>query len=167
MGMIGEYARLTSAELGRAMDDPAWVREFVEELGEVGGSRDRGVFWARRMGVGKSWDALRFLLERQGFPVDVVHGGQELPGAGAWGYGPPRYLTGEEVERASRAMAGIAPAALSEGVAAADLARAEVYPVGLWQRGEPLEFVTWHYRELERFFGAAALRGHSMLLWIG
>lgn len=35
MSMIGEYARLTPTELERAIHDPNWAQEFVNELIEA------------------------------------------------------------------------------------------------------------------------------------
>ncbi|MGO4429707.1 DUF1877 family protein, partial [Streptomyces sp. MCAF7] len=35
MSMIGNYARLTPAELERAVRDPDWGREFIGELAET------------------------------------------------------------------------------------------------------------------------------------
>lgn len=32
MSMIGEHLRVTATELGRAVQDPDWAREFVEEV---------------------------------------------------------------------------------------------------------------------------------------
>ncbi|MEU2395541.1 DUF1877 family protein [Streptomyces sp. NPDC007369] len=47
-----------------------------------------------------------------------------------------------------------------------DLAAADVYPVVVWERGEPLEWVADCYRELALFFRAAARDGDAVLMWI-
>ncbi|MFI9601946.1 DUF1877 family protein [Streptomyces sp. NPDC052043] len=46
---------------------------------------------------------LGFLLRRVSFPVDIVHNEEELSGADDWG--PPRYLTPEQVRTAAAALA--------------------------------------------------------------
>jgi hypothetical protein len=53
MSMIGEYARLTPAEVDRAVLDPDWAREFVDELIEAGAA-DAGAD-ARCLDIDKAW----------------------------------------------------------------------------------------------------------------
>ncbi|MER7740190.1 YfbM family protein [Streptomyces sp. NPDC096538] len=164
--MIGEYARLTAAEFERAVGDPDWAYERVQELGEqewdAGLPRDQ----ARCYDTDKMWHALHFLLGRVGFPVDVVFGEEEIPGADDWSYGPPRCLTPDQVRTAAEAFAATPPARLTEGVTPADLVAAEIYPTIVWERGEPLDEVTAHYEALVPYFGAAARDGDGVLLWI-
>jgi hypothetical protein len=67
---------------------------------------------------------------------------------------------------AAEALAAIASASLPDGVGSQDLADAEIHPDTVWQRGEPLDYVTDHYELLSRFFRAASGDGHAMLVWI-
>ncbi|MEV3953733.1 YfbM family protein [Streptomyces albogriseolus] len=166
MGMIGEYARLTAAEFERAVGDPDWAYERVRELTEQ--EWDEELPWdrARRLDTDKMWHALDFLLRRAGFPVDVVFGEEEIPGAEDWSYGPPRCLTPDQVRTAAEAFAATPPARLTEGVTPADLAAADIYPTVVWERGEPLDEVTAHYEALVPYFRAAARDGDGVLLWI-
>ncbi|GAA4900868.1 YfbM family protein [Streptomyces coeruleoprunus] len=162
--MIGEYVRLTRAELDRALRDPEWAAEFVDALveGELDEEPEPGE--ARCHATDKAWHALDFLLRRLAFPVDVVHGEEEIPGSEDWGYGPPRYLTPERVRAAAEALAATPPGKLTDGVAPADLAEADIYPNAVWQRGESLDYVTGHYEALVPFFHAAARDGDAMLV---
>ncbi|MER7702630.1 YfbM family protein [Kitasatospora sp. NPDC097605] len=165
MSMIGRYLRLGAGELERAAREPEWVRAFVEELDEADdGARTGG--WARLHETGKAWQALDFLLRRREFPVDLVHGERELPGAGDWGYGPPSLITAERVRLAAGALALLGPGELTEGVAGADLAAAGVYPRSLWREEESLHLVTSEYRALADFLRAVATRRHGVLVWI-
>ncbi|MFF5443421.1 YfbM family protein [Streptomyces sp. NPDC012888] len=166
MSMIGEYARLTPAELDRAVRDPAWARQFVDELIDTEPDEEPDASRARRHDVGKMWHALDFLLDRITFPVDVVHGEEKLPRAPHWGYGPPRYLTPGRVRAAAEALTVTPHHALTEGVGPADLAEAGIYPHVVWERGEPLDHVTSHYQELVPFFQAAARAGDAVLIWL-
>ncbi|MFG3345078.1 YfbM family protein [Streptomyces sp. NPDC048018] len=166
MSMIGEYARLTPSELDRAVRDPDWAEEFVNELIEAELDEDFDVSRARCHDIDKTWHALDFLLRRIAFPADIVHGEEELPRAEDWGYGPPRYLTAERVRVAAEALAVTPHHALTEGVGPADLAKADIYPHAIWERGESLEYVTGHYQELAAFFQAAARAGDAMLIWL-
>lgn len=162
MSMIGEYARLSPGELERVIGEPERAPALVDE--PVVGEPDAGS-GPRRHDVDKTWQALGFLLDRAGFPVDVVLGDEVLPGASDWGYGPPRLIRPERVRVAAEAFARISPASLAEGIGPADLAAAEIYPQVVWERGEPLDWVTGHYEALGEFFRASRA-GDAVLVWI-
>ncbi|MGW2781195.1 DUF1877 family protein [Streptomyces populi] len=70
MSMIGEYLRVTAAELDRAIQDPDWASDFAEE------ETDPAPAEARHLSTYKTWDMLRFLFlpARAEFPVNVIHG---------------------------------------------------------------------------------------------
>ncbi|MYT16238.1 protein of unknown function (DUF1877) [Streptomyces sp. SceaMP-e96] len=165
--MTGEYARVTPAELDRALGDPEWALKLVSGRMEAEAAQRPEPALARCLDIDKAWDALGFLLRRTSFPVDIVHGEEAVPDADDWGYGPPRYLTPEQVRGAAEALAGISAESLTAGVGPADLAAAEVYPVIVWERGEPLDYVSAHYELLRPFFRAAADAGDGMLMWLG
>ncbi|MGW2182405.1 YfbM family protein [Streptomyces sp. NPDC001732] len=164
MSMIGEYARLTPAELDRAIRDPEWAREFVVGLIEREPDTGPAASEARCHDIDKTWHALDFLLRRIDFPVGIAHGEKEVPGAEGWGHEPPRYLTPERVRLAAETLADAPHEALVEGVRPAELAEAEIYPAVVWERGEPLDYVTSHYQALVPFFRAAADAGDAMLI---
>ncbi|MFV2119060.1 YfbM family protein [Streptomyces sp. Act-28] len=166
MSMIGEYVRLTAAEFERALGDPEWAQERIDRLVEAELGGRVGDAGARCLDIDKAWHALDFLLSRLDFPVDVVFGEGAIPDAEDWGYTPPRYLTPERVRVAAEALRDVPVERLVEGVGPEDLARAEVYPVIVWERGEPLEYVTAHYEALVPFFGAAARDGDAVLMWL-
>ncbi|WP_313904434.1 YfbM family protein [Streptomyces sp. 15-116A] len=164
--MIGAYARLTRAEFERALRDPDWAHTFVHELWNTELEETPPANEARCHDIDKAWHALDFLLRRLDFPVDIVFGEEEIPGAEEWSYGPPRCLTPEQVRTAADALAATPPGRLVEGVTPEDLARADIYPTIVWERGEDLDYVTAHYEHLVRFFQAAARDGHGMIVWI-
>ncbi|WP_037908577.1 YfbM family protein [Actinacidiphila yeochonensis] len=166
MSMIGEYVRLTPAELERAVKDPEWAQDFVDELVESELEESPDASAARCHDTDKAWHALDFLLGRLAFPVDIVHGEEVLPGAEDWGYGPPRYLTPERVRLAAEKLTAMTPEDLVDGVTPDDLAQADVYPRIIWERGESLDYVAEHFRDLLPFFEAGARDGHAMLLWL-
>ncbi|MFE2046768.1 YfbM family protein [Streptomyces sp. NPDC059477] len=166
MGMTGEYVRLTAAELDRALGDPEWARERVGELAEAADAVEGPVPEPRLHSTEKTWHALDFLLRRRAFPVDIVFGEDDLPGAAEWGHGPPRYLTPDRVRLAAEALAALTPEALDEDVNPADLTAAEIYP-HIWERDGTLDWVTAEYQELARFFRIAARYRQAVVLWIG
>lgn len=111
----------------------------------------------------KMGHALDLLLRRAGFPVDVVLGEEEMPGAeGDWSYGPPRCLTPEQVRAAAEALAATPPARLTEGVPPAGLAAAGVHPAIVRERGEPLDEVTAHHDAPATYLRAAARDGDGV-----
>jgi hypothetical protein len=166
MSMIGEYARLTRTELDRALSEPSWAREFVDELLDADLDEKADASEARCLDIDKAWDALGFLLRRIDFPVDIVHAEDAIPGAEDWGYGPPRYLTPERVRAAAEALQATSSDSLVDDVTPADLARADIYPSIIWERGESLEYITSHYEAVIPFFQAAARDGDAILVWL-
>ncbi len=62
MSMIGEYLRVTAAELDRAIHDPDRAQDFVEEVQDVEEGSEPAPAEARHFSTYKTWDMLRFLL---------------------------------------------------------------------------------------------------------
>jgi hypothetical protein len=174
--MNGEYLRVTASELRHAIEDPDWALDFADQWRDaVDYAADAGDEWdgfdpgeARRryFTTHKAWDAIGFLLRRAQFPIDIVLGVHAFTGDDTdWGYGPPRYLTAQEVADATNALAARPFDTLAAGVAPADLAAAKVYPL-IWDEPHALDWVRHWYEPLPAFFAAAADAGDSMLIWL-
>ncbi|MET7566629.1 DUF1877 family protein, partial [Streptomyces sp. NPDC005479] len=97
MSMIGEYFRVTAAELERAIQDSDWALDYIEEPRDVEEEAKLSPAEARYFSTYKAWHLLDFLLQRSGFPVSVIHGEELFGEADDWGYGPPRYLPADRV----------------------------------------------------------------------
>ncbi|QFZ72965.1 DUF1877 family protein [Streptomyces fagopyri] len=164
--MIGEYVRLTPAELDRAVRDPDWALEFIHELIEAGADETGGASQSRCLDIDKAWDTLGFLLRRIEFPVDIVHGEEEIPGAEDWGYGPPRYLPPERVHAAAAALGEVPTDALVRGVTEEEPAQADLYPNIAGEGLQWLKYVTHQYEALMPFFQAAAAAGDAIVIWL-
>ena len=158
MSMNGEYLRVTPAELLRAVRDPEWAMGFADEAMDDASS-------ARHLTTDKAWNAIAFLLDRAGFPVDVVHGERSFADDADWGYGPPHYLPAIRVQLAAEALAATDFARLTAGVTAADLAAADIYP-SVWGEPDALDWVQHQFELLMPFFAKAAAEGDAMLLWL-
>ncbi|MFJ1595629.1 YfbM family protein [Streptomyces sp. NPDC088261] len=165
MSMIGEYVRVTAAELDRAIRDPAWALAHVEEVRDSEGESKPSPAGARHFTTYKAWDLLRFLLARAEAPVDVIFGEEPFAEGDDWGYGPPRCLRPDRVRLAARTLRTLSYERLVEGVDPADLTRAEVYPLG-WDEPGMLEWGRPWYDGLTRFFEAAASADEGMLVWL-
>ncbi|MGW4465412.1 YfbM family protein [Micromonospora sp. NPDC004704] len=176
--MNGNWLRVTPAELARAKDDLDWAYDLVRAAREADDDRSSG--------TGKAWQAFAFLLERRAFDVPIVEGAEgfvEYPDADPedeefqeflehleesgkdWGYGPPRYLTPEQVATAAAELATITPEDLIRGVDPAELQRADIYP-NHWDRPDELVWVAHFLPDARRFFATAAKRGNAVICWI-
>ncbi|GAA2407253.1 hypothetical protein GCM10010420_39160 [Streptomyces glaucosporus] len=168
MGMTGNYARLTPAEYERAHADPEWAHGFVLETAETEWRAATPAGRARFLDVDKTWHALQFLLDRAGFPLDIVLCDEPLPGAPDWGCTPPLRLGPDEVATAAGALAELPFDALVRDLRAEEMTRADVYPTVIWERdgADALDYVRHHYEDLRLFFTAAARDGDTVLTWI-
>jgi hypothetical protein len=166
MSMIGEYARLTPAELDHAVRDSGWAQEFVYELIDAEVDGDPHASQLRCLDIDKAWDSPSFLLRRVSFPVDIVHGEEELPEADDWGYGPPRYLTPEQVRTAAVALAATPSHTLIGSATVRELAQADLYPSITEDDEQWLAYVAHHYEALTPYFQAAAQDGDAMIIWL-
>jgi hypothetical protein len=164
MSMIGEYLRVTSAELARAINDPAWALEFAESI-QVDADDALPPESTRYFSTYKTWDMLRFLLQRTGFPIDITFGEEPFT-QDDWGYGPARYLGPDRVRLAPAALGNTSYDVLIRGVNHMELAAADVYPAHHWDEPSSLEWARGYYRSLARFFTAAARDGDGMLAWL-
>ncbi|MCX4509296.1 YfbM family protein [Streptomyces sp. NBC_01619] len=165
MSMIGEYLRVTAVELDRAIQNPVWALDFVEEVEDREEESTPTPAEARRFSTYKTWDMLRFLLARTGFPVNVIHGEEPFAEDEDWGYGPPRYLRPERVRLAAQSLLTVTYDRLIDDVDRADLTKAAVYPQG-WDGPGALEWGRHWYGGLTQFFEAAAAADDAMLIWL-
>jgi hypothetical protein len=163
--MNGEYLRVTADELAHAIEDPAWAREFASEISEAEEFDEVAPAPPERLLTShKAWHAIAFLLDRGGFPVDVVYGEEQFTDEDC-GYGPPRYLTVERVRVAAAALAATSFRVFTDGVSPTDLARADIYPQ-VWDEPDSLEWVQAWYEPLVPYFTAAAEQGQAIIIWL-
>lgn len=171
MSMIGEYLRVTAAELDQALQDPDWALDLAEEVQDAEEQSAPAPAEARHFSTSKTWDLLGFLLTRADFPVDVIHGEEPFAEEEDWGYGPPRYLRSERVRLAARTLRATTYDQLVDGVHPADLTKADVYPLAGayplgWDEPGALEWGRGCYDGLTQFFEAAAAADDAVLVWL-
>ncbi|MFD4322770.1 YfbM family protein [Streptomyces sp. NPDC058548] len=164
MSMNGEYLRLTPAELDRALKDPEWAWNLVEETLDAQVEGEPASAETRHFTTHQTWHLLGFLLQRSNFPVDVIHGEEPLT-TDHWGYGPPQYLTPERVQLAADILRRTTYDQLIQGVDPSELTKAEIYPQ-IWDSPASLEWAGDLFAPLTAFFRDAASAGHAMLIWI-
>ncbi|MER7282257.1 YfbM family protein [Dactylosporangium sp. NPDC000244] len=168
MSMIGNYLRITPPELDRARLDPDWAMEYADELEDAEidepDSPAGQLAKDRLHRTDKSWDALRWLLERAACPIDVVHGEDEFT-EDDWGYGPAFLLTPDRVAEASAFLSALPYDRLIDGVTGAALDAADVYPKA-WSEPDALDHLRKYYDDLVRYFAAATATGDAMVVWL-
>ncbi|MFY1672701.1 YfbM family protein [Plantactinospora sp. WMMB334] len=172
MSIKGNWLRVTPAELAQAKDNLDWALGLAE-------SAQENEEW-RLSRTDKAWNGLDFLLKRRGFTVPIVEGAEPFvdtsvddpdseddlddPGSD-WGYGPPRYLTPEQVATAAAELAELTEDDLTQGVDPAELTRAQIYP-SPWNRLEDLQWPSHYLPYVREFFTSAAKDGHAVICWL-
>ncbi|GAA3206323.1 DUF1877 family protein [Actinocorallia longicatena] len=162
--MIGEYLRVTDAELARAIKEPEWALDLIDEVVDAQEEAAPPPGRARHLTTYQAWHLIAFLLHRADFPVDVVYGERDLTEED-WGYGPAKYLDAAQVATAAAALAPLTYDALVEGLDPAELTAAEIYPM-TWDDPDPFAWGRTWFEPLPPFFAAAAAAGDSMLVWL-
>jgi hypothetical protein len=161
MSMIGNYRRLTEAQLAALKADPEKVADFLYAQEPPTGMH---------LNIDKTWHAIHFLLigkkwEGGGALFDAVLGGAVL-GEEDVGYGPARYLTVDEVAAVANALDEITPIQLTDRFDAKALNDADIYPQGWQSDGHDQNYIRSYYTHLVEFFRAAASSNDAMLLYI-
>lgn len=162
MSMIGEYLRLTPGDFEKAVSDPEWARDLVDELLEADG--DEGD--PRLFDVDKAWHGLALVLERGELPNAAVFGDDVVPGADDWGYGPPSSLSSARVGELAAALSGLDPREAVRAVPADAFATAGIYPKELWNDPGWAAYLIGYLERLTTFFSEAADANMGMLVWL-
>ena len=165
MSMIGEYLRVTPAELSRAIKDPQWALDYADQIRDALDENQQSPKEAKHFSTYNTWDMLGYLLRRSDFPVDVVHGEEQFAEGEDWGYGPPHFLTVERVRLAAQKRARTSYDDLIRDVNHTELTAANVYPQ-VWDSPTSLEWARDYYGHLATFLRAAADAGDAVLVWL-
>ncbi|GAA2372349.1 hypothetical protein Cme02nite_00640 [Catellatospora methionotrophica] len=171
MSINGNWLRVTPAELEHAKDDLDWAYACAREASDDAD---------RTHSTGKAWHSLAYLLDRCGLGIPIVSGAEQFIDESVgevenehgylawevdWGYGPPRYLTPEQVAVAAAELAAISGDDLIRGVDQAELVQAEIYP-DVWDRPDELPWAAHHLPGVKQFFASAAKDGDAVICWL-
>jgi hypothetical protein len=110
--------------------------------------------------VDRAWAGLHFLLLDLDPPVDVINGGELLPGAH-----PVRLLPAQDVAAAAAFLAATPFSALATGYDRALLESIGVYPEDLWEADWALSYLEDNYERLTTLFHDAAAAGAPLLTY--
>jgi hypothetical protein len=149
MSVVTYYSRPASTELDelrRLLDSD--VMAALEHLGRLPGGH-----------VDKAWAGLHFLLLDLDPPIDVINGGEQLPG----GY-PVRLLPAGDVATAAEFLAATPFTALAAGYDRALLESIGVYPEDLWEADWALSYLEDNYKRLIAVFQEAAAAADPLII---
>jgi Domain of unknown function (DUF1877) len=164
VGIIGEYVRVAQRDLERLHRDP-WAFYWASTVSMQTPGWENRPSTEPWLSLDKAWDALGYLLEEAtDGTIDVVRGGAPIGKDEEFGFGPPRYLTPEEVRQAADMLRRTPFDRLAAHYDAGQLRAAEIYPRGWdWDAGQ-LRALQRYFEELMEFFAVAAAHGDGMLL---
>ena len=188
MSVNFKYRRITPQELAAFQNDPSSIAAFfgTDKLDRFLGDEefDEGAYLdepspvddpERLFDLTNSGMAVHYLLTGEIMPsqsnappplVYVVMGGTPISGEDV-GYGPPRFLTPEQVKEAANALSKLAPEDLRGGFDVAAYNAGGGYPAMSatgWE-AEDIEPLLEEYADLRNFFQEAAECGDALLLW--
>jgi hypothetical protein len=158
MGMEATYIRMSAAALQVAVTD---LDAGLEQAGQT-------------LAVGAAFDGIRYLLNAAGSPVDLPWDGASLLDAEAateedfesWPYGPPVYLTPQQVREIAGFVEQWPFARLRTYFSPAEMTNAKVYP-GIWGDDPGAEgYLAKHYHPLQQFLADAAQAGDALVAWV-
>ena len=189
MSINAKYRRITPQELAAFQSDPSSIAAFfgTDKLDRFLGDEefDEAAYLdepspvddpERLFDLTNSWMAVHYLLtgevtdpSQSTTPpplVYVVMGGTPISDEDV-GYGPPRYLTPEQVKEAADALSDLAPEDLRGRFDVAAYNAADGYPMMRPTGWEPedVEPLLEEYADLRQFFKETAEQGDALLLW--
>ncbi|MBZ0234574.1 MAG: YfbM family protein [Deltaproteobacteria bacterium] len=149
MSMNGEL-RLIPPELMDQLDDEAVVE---------------GLMVGDGISVGKAWNGLHYLYCGDGTAGEsAISGGIPLD-HGDTGYGPPQYLTPDEVATYARELEAMTDDRLRDAYDAKEMEKEGVYPGG-WDDPSNLEWLLTEARSVREFYRDAAAKGAGVLQFL-
>lgn len=159
MGMIGNYARVGTADVDAARTDPEQLHKRL--LDARFDEADDTV-----IDVDKAWGGLGYLAERAGCSVHLGWGGEPIADED-WGYGPPRVLTAAEVAGVADFLRDKDFVDLAQHYDAEHMETSGLAPGTRWDDDQAsLDYLAGHYGALRGLILAAADAGEPIVLWI-
>ncbi|MDP3988898.1 MAG: YfbM family protein [bacterium] len=162
MSMIGNFKQVTPTQLQEIEASPSRLEAVLFDSSEGGASEDE-------LNIGKTWDALHFLLSRSQENTNqilekVILGGKEI--GEKLDYDPARYVAPSEVTEISRILSGISSETLKKNFDSQAMVEADLYP-SIWDEDGVFEdYLLPSFHELAEFYQDAAKKGNAVLFYI-
>lgn len=165
MSMMGNYLRISGAELEAVLQSPEQISDFL--YSEEAGFKPAA---GQHLDIDKSWHLIHFLLTGRAWDGEdplrnVVLGGSEI-GDQDVGYGPARYLRPSQVCEISGTLSSISGDELWRRFDVTKVRAAEIYPSGWEGIDEERSYILENFEALKAFFNEAAQENEAMLLYL-
>ncbi len=165
--MTAGFLRVESQQLKQLQADPDSLETMLDNVFEMGmGGSKRDDY----CDVDKSWQTIHYLLSG-GDPWNVTNtesqavlGGTEF--GPDMGYGPPRFLSVEQVKQVAEAIAPIDEAELERRFDPKAMAGADLYAFSHDHPEDELEMAQHYFKDLRTFYSDAAQQDAAVLLFI-
>lgn len=162
MSMVESFVALEPQQLQALIAEPESLDSFLYP-------DDPDQEPEHQIDLDKAWHAIHFTLTGSVWegaePLYlVILGGTEF--GEDYGYGPPRYLTPDQVKAVSSALEPLTPDVFSGMFDSDALTREKIYPKVFWASEEDggLEYVLDNYLNVREFYRTAAERGDAMIV---
>ena len=165
MGMIGNFLRVSSAELEEYLKDSSLLENRIYD--EECEDEDPNM-----IDIDKSWDGIIFLLTGQSFEnsdhplTRVLFSGQVIDKEQDLGYGPGQYLTPEQVNELNEEISKISLKELSKKYDAKRMTELEIYPSPWEDNTEEVDYLTGHFKTIKELYAEASKNGEAIITFI-
>lgn len=164
--MVGNYKQIPPADLEEAKKNPAFLKSiaYPEKDSETN---------IKKLSIDKASDGLHFLLtgvkkriEGSSFS-NAIYGHKAISNDPAhdFAYGPPAYLTPQEVKNGYEAISKIPKDDLKKRFDPQAMQKADIYP-WIWEKDSSLEYLMFNFDALIAYFKDASDKGNAMLIWL-
>lgn len=159
MGMTSGLIRVTADQLKGILSGDISLDDYLfPEDDEAEGVCD----------LYKAWNGISFLLEKIGGDGSAV--GRAVLGGEAFGedmgYGPPMYLSVDEVKEIASELKAIDLKAFRAAFDATEMHSAGIYSFNIDRADEDLEFFGDHYKEMLAFYEDAAANKQAVIQYL-
>ena len=175
MGMLVSLHRVDKADMDEYLNDSSALEAMLlgENEEEADADEDHPLPEdPNLMDIGKSWDAIRFLMAELGHGAksplsDIIMGGRPVDEEqDIFGYGPILYLTPERVKEINTHFSVISRAQLSALYNADKMNEQGVYQGGWGTDGEDLNHLLDATQALQAFYSEAAKHGQAVICYM-
>lgn len=163
MGMIGNFLRVTNAELEAYLKDSSLLEKRIYNEN----AEDDPALYE----IDKSWEGILFLLTGQNLatlthPMRLVlFSGQTIDEDQDLGYGPGQYLTPGQVKEMDTELAKITEEELRKRFDARQMAELEIYP-NIWEGHDMLNYLLQYFNVVQDIYATAAKNNEAIITFI-
>jgi len=164
MGMIGNFLRVTKAELDVYLKDSSLLEDRIYN----DETEDKNL-----VDTDKAWAGIIFLLTGKDFEeaedhplMKVFFSGQLIDEEQDMGYGPAHYLTPQQVSELNKEISPITIADLKKNFDIKKMTEAEVYPT-IWDEGEEaFDYLAEYFKIMQQVYSDAVKNNEAIITFI-